>query len=200
MADGITNVGRRVAIKVGGVGLAAAALPALGCSNSEFPYVPPNGSGEQDSGGAPPPSEDSGGGGGDMDSAAPADTNMMTSGGDTGSCTTNANTLVVALSAHPELGSTGGSTALMDSRYSDPVCQGNTFYVVTTGPGQYAAFSSSCTHACCEVTISGSSASCPCHGATFDVATGAVTKGPAKQALPSIPICSDGTSLFIQLK
>lgn len=182
----ITTVGRRVLIQVGGAGLAAAALP-LACNNSEFPYVPPDGS-------APPPSD-----GAAMDDSASADTGVISSG-DTGMCTVDANTLVLALSAHPELSSTGGSTALTDPRYSDPVCQGNTLYVVTTGPGEYAAFSSSCTHSCCEVTVSGGTASCPCHGATFDAATGAVTKGPATKALPSIPICSDGTSLFIQLK
>jgi Rieske Fe-S protein len=115
-------------------------------------------------------------------------------------CMQNSNTLVVPISQYPELGSTGGSVALTDSRYSDPVCQQDGFYVVTTGPGQYAAFSSSCAHECCTIEISGPTAMCPCHGAEFDVATGTVTQGPARKNLPALPgVCTDGTNIYLQL-
>jgi Rieske Fe-S protein len=130
-----------------------------------------------------------------VDSAAPVvDTAMPPA------CAQNANTLVVALSQYPALATTGGSVALSDSRYSDSVCQQDGFYIVTTGPGQYAAFSTSCTHACCTIKLSGATATCPCHGAEFDVATGAVTRGPARQNLPALPaVCTDGANLYIQL-
>jgi nitrite reductase/ring-hydroxylating ferredoxin subunit len=222
--ENAASLGRRVILRVTGAGLAAAALPS--CTVAEFPYVDTNGDGglwlppgkdagsstPQDSGptssqphdsGTTPqdssvepidsnaPPQDSGSTG--VDSTAPVDT------GSSGACTTNSNTLVVPLSQYPQLGSTGGSVALNDSRYSDPKCQGSDFYVVATGPGQYAAFSASCTHACCTIQLNGSSARCPCHGATFDVATGAHTGGPGSN-LPALPgVCADGTSIYIQL-
>jgi Rieske Fe-S protein len=221
------RLGRRTVLCATGAGLAAAALPA--CTVAEFPYVPMNTGdggtpppGGEDSGpgsqpdtstSSPPDSsavqQDSGvtsqmdsatsppqdsGPIVDTGSAPPMDTSMPST------CTQNSNTLVVPLSQYPALASTGGTAALTDSRYSDPVCQGNTFYVVTTGPGQYAAFSSSCTHQCCTINISGATASCPCHGAQFDVATGAVTQGPARKNLPALPgVCTDGTNIYLQL-
>lgn len=222
--ENAASLGRRVILRVTGAGLATAALPA--CTVAEFPYVDTSGEGglfvppTKDAGSSPEdtgpssqpkdsgtnqqadstvamqddssaPPQDSGSTG--VDSTAPVDT------GTTGACTTNSNTLVVPLSQYPQLGSTGGSVALNDSRYSDPKCQGSDFYVVATGPGQYAAFSASCTHACCTIQIQGSSARCPCHGATFDVATGAHTGGPGS-SLPKLPgVCTDGTSIYIQL-
>jgi nitrite reductase/ring-hydroxylating ferredoxin subunit len=221
-------VGRRVILRVTGAGFAAAALPACAVTEFKYvpsneeggvTFPPKNG----DAGSSPPDSgstssqpKDSGTTQqadstvtGPEDSSAPppedTGTTVVDSNApppvDTGSpaCATGANTLVVALSQYPQLANTGGSVALNDSRYSDPKCQGNDFYVVTTGPGEYAAFSASCTHACCTIQINGSSAQCPCHGATFDVATGKHTGGPGSN-LPQLPaVCTDGTSLYIQL-
>jgi len=220
--DNASTLGRRQVLRATGAGVVAVAVPA--CTVQQFPYVPTydgdggafippggdagsmtghdsgtsqptdSGSGQQaDTSGNPP--EDSSA---PQDSGSPVDsaTAMDTA---TGTCTNGANTLMVALSMYPELGSSGGSVALNDSRYSDPKCGGNDFYVVATGGGQFAAFSASCTHACCTIQISGSSARCPCHGATFDVATGKHTGGPGSN-LPALPgVCSDGTNLFIQL-
>jgi nitrite reductase/ring-hydroxylating ferredoxin subunit len=207
-----SSLGRRRLLMVGSAGLAAAALPA--CAVAEFQFAPapdagedaaspqPQPSGSPSSG--PPPSDDAG---------PPVDASSPSKGLPDGSspppadaapppntCSTNANTLVVALSKYPQLATVGGSAMLSDSRYSDPVCQGSDFYVVQTSAGTYAAYSAWCTHACGKVSISGATAHCPCHGATFNVPTGDVTKGPAKVALPSLPVCSDGTSLYIQLK
>src|SRR5512133_1630402 len=53
---------------------------------------------------------------------------------------------------------------------------------VVTQPtaGVFKAFSSTCTHAACTVTgVSWGTINCPCHGSQFDVATGAVVRGPA---------------------
>ncbi len=227
MSDENGTLGRRQVLRATGAGVVAVAVPA--CTVQQFPYVPTyegeggafvpppgdagsmtthdsattssqptdSGSGQQpDTSGNPPedssaPPQDSSGP--PVDSA----TAMDTSTGST--CTSNSNTLMVSLSMYPELASTGGSVALNDSRYSDPKCGGNDFYVVATGGGKFAAFSASCTHACCTITLSGSSAHCPCHGATFNVATGQHTSGPGSN-LPALPgVCSDGTNLFIQL-
>ncbi|MFF9401374.1 Rieske (2Fe-2S) protein [Streptomyces sp. NPDC014744] len=63
--------------------------------------------------------------------------------------------------------------------------------VVVTQPktGEFKAFSSKCTHQGCTVSsVSDGAINCPCHGSTFDVATGDVMSGPASQALPARPI------------
>jgi Rieske Fe-S protein len=223
-----SRVTRRQVLCATGAGLAAVTLPA--CAVPEFPYVPmyggeggsPSPTGEDAGPGSPDTSTQA-----QPDSSTMADSSPPTDGGaptdsatsdsgssvvDSGSvppadtapppptCMQNSNTLVVPISQYPALGSTGGSVALTDSRYTDPVCQQDAFYVVTTGPGQYAAFSSSCTHECCTIEISGSTATCPCHGAEFDVATGAVTQGPARKNLPALPgVCTDGTNIYLQL-
>lgn len=220
-----TPLGRRELLVATGTGLAAAALPA--CTVAEFHYTPAGGDGGtpyegQDSGTSPARDSSTGPG---QDSAANPPQDSAVAAQDTGSpmiedssappidsssppvdtgssstCTSNSNTLVVALSQYPQLGTTGGSVSLTDSRYSDPQCQQNAFYVVATGPGQFAAFSASCTHSCCTINLNGATASCPCHGAEFDVATGAVTRGPARTNLPALPgVCTDGTSIYIQL-
>jgi Rieske Fe-S protein len=221
MSNREPTLGRRVILKVSGAGLAVAALP-VACTNPEFPYVPPEGGASEGDSGAPRPSgkdasatsmKDSQTSTQEDSAAQPPPTDSGTVGltdtGTTGTpdsssppptCTQNSDTLVFPISMYPALGSAGGTTGqLTDTRYVDPVCQGNDFYVVATGPGEFAAFSMSCTHECCTLNISGSSLTCPCHGATFDVATGMVTRSPAKKNLPSIPVCTDGTNVYVQL-
>jgi Rieske Fe-S protein len=72
--------------------------------------------------------------------------------------------------------------------------------VVVTQPtaGDYKAFSAVCTHQGCTVTgVADGVITCPCHGSTFDIATGAVKQGPATTALPakSVTVGSDGISV-----
>ena len=200
-----STLGRRRLLLVGGAGVAAAALPA--CAVPEFQFPPPPDAGEDGAASQPsgPPPDDAGSPPGDSSLPQKAGPDASAPPGDAApppnsTCATNANTLVVPLSKYPQLATVGGSVRLNDSRYSDPVCSASDFYVVQTSAGKYAAFSAWCTHACCLVSISGATAHCPCHGATFDVPTGAVTRGPAKIPLPSLPVCSDGTSLYITLK
>jgi Rieske Fe-S protein len=69
--------------------------------------------------------------------------------------------------------------------------------VVVTQPtaGDYKAFSAICTHQGCTVNgVSNGVITCPCHGSTFDIATGEVKQGPATQALPtkSVTVGADG--------
>ncbi len=72
--------------------------------------------------------------------------------------------------------------------------------VVVTQPtaGEYKAFSAICTHQGCTVNgVSNGVITCPCHGSTFDIATGAVTQGPATNPLPakSVTVGADGITV-----
>lgn len=61
--------------------------------------------------------------------------------------------------------------------------------VLTRTGNQIAAFSAVCTHESCLVnSVQNGLISCPCHGSTFDAATGAVRNGPAASPLPTVPV------------
>ena len=81
---------------------------------------------------------------------------------------------------------------------------GGTIYAdldtVVTQPtaGEFKAFSATCTHQGCKVTtIDSGLIKCPCHNSEFDIASGAVTSGPAKQALPAKTVTVSGDSLTV---
>ena len=80
-------------------------------------------------------------------------------------------------------------------RFSEPA-NGGPAYVVQPSAGKYSAFSATCTHAGCPVDFSSVDGDfhCPCHGAIFAGATGAVLRGPARLPLPPISVTkgSDG--------
>ena len=72
--------------------------------------------------------------------------------------------------------------------------------VVVTQPtaGDFKAFSAVCPHQGCTVgSVEGGQIICPCHGSTFDIATGAVTKGPATAGLPTkgVTVGADGITV-----
>jgi nitrite reductase/ring-hydroxylating ferredoxin subunit len=57
---------------------------------------------------------------------------------------------------------------------------------VTIEDGQVYAFDDACTHAQCSLSggeVEDGAVICPCHFAAFDISTGAVRTGPAKDAL-----------------
>ncbi|MFD3723209.1 Rieske (2Fe-2S) protein [Streptomyces sp. NPDC058674] len=63
--------------------------------------------------------------------------------------------------------------------------------------GRYTAFSAQCTHAGCVMDkIVEGEGNCPCHGSRFDVATGAVLRGPATDPLPAVPVRAENGRLI----
>ena len=57
-------------------------------------------------------------------------------------------------------------------------------------------FSATCTHQGCLVTsVSDRAIDCPCHGSQFDVATGEVLAGPARNPLAAVPVAIQGDAV-----
>jgi Rieske Fe-S protein len=104
--------------------------------------------------------------------------------------------LALTFSQYPQLQSVGGSVSLNATGYSDPKCGQDAIIVIYAAAGKYVALSTSCTHACCPVAFTGSGFQCPCHGAEFDI-DGNVTKGPASEPLPSLPVCADSCGVYV---
>lgn len=81
------------------------------------------------------------------------------------------------------------------ARFTDPA-SGAPAYALQPKAGTYLAFSAVCTHAGCTVDFSGGQFACPCHGATYDASTGAVTGGPAPDPLARIQVVASGGRLY----
>lgn len=63
--------------------------------------------------------------------------------------------------------------------------------------GKVVAFSAACPHQGCSVTVGDAKLVCPCHGSEFEIATGAVTKGPATADLKSLAATVSGDGVTI---
>ena len=75
----------------------------------------------------------------------------------------------------------------------------STLTILVTQPraGEYRAFSATCTHSGCIVNgVEDGQIACGCHGARFNVETGAVEAGPARSALGKITIEVRGEDLY----
>jgi 3-phenylpropionate/trans-cinnamate dioxygenase ferredoxin subunit len=68
--------------------------------------------------------------------------------------------------------------------------------------GSIYAFTNSCTHVSGplnEGKLEGCILTCPWHGSRFDIRTGQVMRGPARQNLAIFPVKIDGISIMIGL-
>ena len=71
---------------------------------------------------------------------------------------------------------------------------------VVTQPkaGEFKAFSSICTHMGCPVAqVTNGTIDCNCHGSQYDIATGAVTRGPATKPLAPKTVTVKGDQVIV---
>ena len=65
--------------------------------------------------------------------------------------------------------------------------------------GTYYAIGNVCTHMGCSLsdgTLDGDAVACPCHGSIFNVKTGGVNKGPARDPEPTFALRIDGDKIL----
>ncbi|HEX6367118.1 MAG TPA: Rieske (2Fe-2S) protein [Agromyces sp.] len=77
----------------------------------------------------------------------------------------------------------------------DATINGEPALVAQPTAGQVVAFSAICTHQQCVVAAAGDEFHCPCHGSTYDAATGDVLNGPARNPLPRIDVAVSGNRI-----
>ena len=69
--------------------------------------------------------------------------------------------------------------------------------VTRPAPDDVRAFSAVCTHQGCTVNaVADGAIDCPCHGSSFDAATGAVRRGPAARPLPKVAVVVRSGKVF----
>jgi 3-phenylpropionate/trans-cinnamate dioxygenase ferredoxin component len=72
---------------------------------------------------------------------------------------------------------------------------------VASSKGHLYAFDDTCTHMGCSLAngrLEGTTVTCACHGSQFDVATGAVRRGPAQRPVRSRIVQIEGADLLTE--
>jgi nitrite reductase/ring-hydroxylating ferredoxin subunit len=78
---------------------------------------------------------------------------------------------------------------------------GDRVAIATVGDAFYA-FGDTCTHLGCSLAdgnLEGTTVTCPCHGSQFDVTTGEVVRGPAREPVPSYPVRLEAGALRVKV-
>jgi len=78
---------------------------------------------------------------------------------------------------------------------------GNRIAVAAVGNAFYA-FGDTCTHQGCSLAdghLEGTTVTCPCHGSRFDVTTGEVVRGPAREPVRSYPVRLEAGALRVEV-
>lgn len=68
--------------------------------------------------------------------------------------------------------------------------------------GAFYAFGDTCTHQGCSLAegeLEGTTITCPCHGSQFDVTSGDVLRGPAREPVQSYPVRLDSDALRVEV-
>ncbi|MBV9089732.1 MAG: Rieske (2Fe-2S) protein [Mycobacteriaceae bacterium] len=107
--------------------------------------------------------------------------------------------------SQPTTTSTSGSAAASGGVNVDQVPLGGGIIltdqdvaVTQPQPGQFKAFSATCTHQGCIVgSVTDGTINCPCHGSKFNITDGSVVNGPAAQPLPAKTVMVTGDTLTI---
>lgn len=66
--------------------------------------------------------------------------------------------------------------------------------------GTYYAFGDSCTHMGCSLSdgsLEDNGVECPCHGAVFNLETGAVQEGPAEDSIVTYAVRVEGERILV---
>ncbi|CAM5475256.1 Rieske (2Fe-2S) protein [Streptomyces fumanus] len=70
--------------------------------------------------------------------------------------------------------------------------------VTQPSPGEFKAFSATCTHQGCAVkSVTDGVINCPCHNSNFSITDGTVHSGPAREPLPAVQITVEGDSITL---
>lgn len=89
-------------------------------------------------------------------------------------------------------GGTGGLVELSEVPVGGAVSatgkDGEPLIVAQPTEGTVVAFSAICTHKGCTVAPEDDILKCPCHGSTYELATGKNTGGPAPEPLADVPV------------
>jgi 3-phenylpropionate/trans-cinnamate dioxygenase ferredoxin component len=73
---------------------------------------------------------------------------------------------------------------------------------IATVDDAFYAFGDTCTHLGCSLAdgdLEGTTVTCPCHGSQFDVTTGDVVRGPAREPVRSYPVRLEGDALRVEV-
>ena len=78
---------------------------------------------------------------------------------------------------------------------------GGTKIAVANVGGAFHAFNDTCTHMACSLAegdLEETTVICPCHGAEFDITSGAVLQGPAREPLTTYDTRVEGGNLEVE--
>jgi len=139
-------------------------------------------------------------GAGVVGAAALGATALTGCGGDSGTTTSTAG----SSSSAPTTTEAGGSSGGAGIAKADIPVGGGTIIAATktvvTQPkaGEFKAFTSICTHMGCPVAqVANGTIDCNCHGSQYDIATGAVSRGPATRPLAPKKVAVKGDQVVV---
>ena len=193
---------RALVAEIGAMALGIAGIAALAKGTYQAPPTVAATGGSSGGGGGGGGSASGSGGGGTGASGASSGSGSSASGGGAsggGSASASSSGASAGGSGVPSNAvKLASSSRLPDNQgatYSDPG-DGQPDIIIRQPDGSLTAFSAVCTHAGCTVGYQNGIIACPCHGATYDPKTGAVTGGPAPQGLAPRKVIEQGGEIY----